>query len=67
MAIYDEWFHPDLAQSVDANRGVNVRMYDPEAKVWKMMWIATGARVVQDRRDPIAVRPDSVRAFSTSR
>ncbi len=50
MAIVDEWFHPDPAQDADAPRGINVRMYDPEAKEWDMMWIATGARQVQDLR-----------------
>jgi hypothetical protein len=50
MAIIDEWFHPDPAQDADASRGVNVRMYDPEAEEWDMMWVATGAHQVQDLR-----------------
>lgn len=50
MAIYDEWYHPDPAQDPDAPRGVNIRMYDPEAEEWDMMWIATGAHQVQDLR-----------------
>ena len=50
MAIIDEWFHPDPAQNPDAPRGINVRMYDPEAEEWDMMWIATGAKQVQDLR-----------------
>ncbi len=50
MAIIDEWFHPDPATDIDAPRGVNVRMYDPEAGEWDMMWVATGAHQVQDLR-----------------
>lgn len=50
MAIVDEWFHPDPAQNADAPRGINVRMYDPDAEEWDMMWVATGGRQVQDLR-----------------
>jgi len=50
MAIYDEWFSPDPAQDPDASRGVNVRMYDPDAEEWDMMWVATGGHQVQDLR-----------------
>ncbi|MEZ5921701.1 MAG: hypothetical protein R3C60_10165 [Parvularculaceae bacterium] len=50
MAIIDEWYHPDPAQDPNASRGVNVRMYDPEAKEWDMMWVATGNHQVQDLR-----------------
>lgn len=50
MAIVDEWFHPDPAQDPDASRGINVRMYDPDAEEWDMMWVATGGRQVQDLR-----------------
>lgn len=50
MAIVDEWHNPDPAQDRSAPRGVNVRMYDPEAEEWDMMWIATGGHQVQDLR-----------------
>jgi len=50
MVIVDEWFNPDLAQSTDGNRGINVRMYDPDEHIWKMMWIATSNKTVQDLR-----------------
>ena len=50
MVIIDEWFNPDPAQDVNASRGINVRMYDPEEKIWKMMWIATSGKTVQDMR-----------------
>ncbi len=50
MAIYDEWFNPDPAQNPAAPRGVNVRMYDPDAEEWDMMWIATSGKQVQDLR-----------------
>lgn len=53
MVIIDEWFNPDPAQQPDGNRGVNVRMYDPEENIWKMMWIATSTKVVQDLRAEI--------------
>lgn len=47
MAIYDEWVDP---ASGTANQGVNVRLFDPEASLWKMMWISTAGRQVQDLR-----------------
>ena len=50
MAIVDEWFHPDPAQKPDSSRGINVRMYDHQENIWKMMWVATGAFTVQDLR-----------------
>lgn len=50
MVIVDEWFHPDPAQSEDGTRGINVRMYDPDEEIWKMMWIANSNRTVQDLR-----------------
>jgi len=50
MVIVDEWFNPDLAQSTDGNRGINVRMYDTDENIWKMMWIATSNKTVQDLR-----------------
>ncbi|MEM7365686.1 MAG: hypothetical protein AAF525_16835 [Pseudomonadota bacterium] len=50
MAIVDEWFHPDPAQKPDSSRGINVRMYDTQSDIWKMMWVATGAFTVQDLR-----------------
>lgn len=42
--IYDEWFDPQ------GGDGVNVRMYDPNEEIWKMMWISTAAYQVQDLR-----------------
>ena len=50
MVIIDEWFNPDPAQDTNASRGVNVRMYDTDEKIWKMMWIATTGKTVQDLR-----------------
>ncbi len=50
MAIYDEWYNLDPAQNPQTQRGVNVRMYDPEAQQWKMMWIASGTLQTQDLR-----------------
>lgn len=50
MAIIDEWFHPDPATDPNAPRGVNVRMYDPDAEEWDMMWVNTTGRQVQDLR-----------------
>lgn len=46
-AIYDEWIDPDPDQG---GLGVNVRMFDPQAGLWKMMWIATSGLQVQDLR-----------------
>lgn len=42
-AIQDEWFDPPSV-------GVNVRLFDPDEGLWKMMWIAEPTRVVQDLR-----------------
>lgn len=50
MAIYDEWYNPDPAQNAEGNHGVNVRLYDDEENVWKMMWIATANKTVQNLR-----------------
>ena len=50
MAIEDEWYGRDPAAEPEANRGVNVRMWDPEAGEWDMMWVATAAHQVQDLR-----------------
>ena len=44
QAIYDEWQDPQ------SGVGVNVRMYDPDAGLWKMMWISTTDRQPQDLR-----------------
>ena len=49
MAIYDEWFDPG-PEDVDGTWGVNVRTYDPQARLWKVMWISLPARQVQDMR-----------------
>ena len=53
MAIIDEWYNPDTAQKADGNHGINVRMYDPDAEEWDMMWFATGSRQVLDLRAKI--------------
>lgn len=50
MAVVDEWFDPDPREDPNAPRGVNVRMYDTEEGEWVMMWMASGAMVVQDLR-----------------
>lgn len=49
MAIYDEWYDPGT-DDPSGTWGVNVRLFDPHAAVWKMMWIAMPARQVQDLR-----------------
>jgi len=48
--IVDEWFNPDPAQNPRGQAGINVRLYDSDTRAWKMMWIATGARTVQELR-----------------
>ena len=50
MAIYDEWYDPDPEEDPSAPRGVNVRMFDTDSEEWRMMWIATSAKQVQDLR-----------------
>lgn len=49
MTIYDEWFDPGPDRA-DGTWGANVRTYDPDAGLWKMMWIALPGRQVQDLR-----------------
>jgi hypothetical protein len=46
-AIYDEWVDP---APNTGGLGVNVRIYDPEEAVWKMMWVSTTGMQVQDLR-----------------
>lgn len=58
MMITDEWYDPDPAADPDATRGVNVRFYDDEENIWKMMWISTAGRKVQDLR--AAMRDDKL-------
>ena len=50
MTIIDEWYDPDPGLDPNSPRGVNVRLFDDEEGIWKMMWIATGGRQVQDLR-----------------
>ena len=50
MAIYDEWIDP---QPDTGGLGTNVRLYDAEEGVWKMMWISTAGHQVQDLRAEI--------------
>ena len=45
QVVYDEWFDPHLN-----NAGINVRHFDTEANHWKMMWISTADKRVQDMR-----------------
>ncbi len=47
MAIYDEWKDPGAEP---ANIGINVRFYDDQESLWKMMWISSSGRQVQDLR-----------------
>ena len=47
MVIYDEWIDPDPNSG---GRGTNVRLFDPVAGVWKMMWVSTAGYQVQDLR-----------------
>ena len=49
-AIYDEWTDPDPAR---ASQGVNVRVFDADEGLWKMMWISTASMQVQDLRAKI--------------
>lgn len=49
MAIYDEWYDPGPGDPSGV-WGVNVRTFDPEEDVWKMMWISLPEREVQDLR-----------------
>lgn len=50
MTIIDEWFTLGPGMAPATARGINVRIYDAEEEVWKMMWISTEQKVVQDLR-----------------
>ena len=50
MAIVDEWYDPEPAIDPNGGRGINVRMYDPDEGLWKMMWISTSGKQVTDLR-----------------
>lgn len=50
MSIIDDWYDRDPGSDPKTDRGINVRMYDPEAGEWDMMWIHTGNHQVQDLR-----------------
>lgn len=49
-AILDEWYRADPVAEPDAPRGINVRIYDPEEAVWKLMWMTA------DKPDPTILR-----------
>ncbi|HSM35152.1 MAG TPA: hypothetical protein VK837_02035 [Longimicrobiales bacterium] len=48
--IVDEWFDLDTRNDRPPVRGVNVRIFDPNEELWKMMWIAEPGYQVQDLR-----------------
>tara|TARA_R110002072_G_scaffold1780_10_gene14844 strand:- start:71884 stop:72453 length:570 start_codon:yes stop_codon:yes gene_type:complete len=50
MAIVDEWYDPEPGINPNGGRGINVRMYDPEEAIWKMMWMSTSGKQVADLR-----------------
>lgn len=45
QVIQDEWFDPNPNQE---SRGINIRMYDEQTDLWKMMWISTTGKQVQE-------------------
>ncbi|NKC01087.1 MAG: hypothetical protein GKR90_21690 [Pseudomonadales bacterium] len=47
LVIEDEWFDADPK---NGNSGINVRMFDAEDGDWKMMWISSSTKQVQDLR-----------------
>ena len=44
QVIQDEWFDPENGD------GINIRYFDEAENLWKMMWISTNGRQVQDLR-----------------
>ncbi len=53
MAIMEEWydFPPEVAP--DTGRGVNIRVFDPDESIWKLMWIRTDQRQVTELRSEL--------------
>ena len=52
-AVIDEWFDPGYPDREGSGMGMNVRMYDPEEQVWKMMWQHTRNALVMDLRSEL--------------
>ena len=47
-AIVDEWFDPGFGYRPQSGAGLNLRMYDPEAGLWKTAWNYTGSIQVSE-------------------
>ena len=50
MAIVDEWFDPGPTNGQTDIRGINVRMYDADQGLWKLMWISSATHQIQQLR-----------------
>ncbi len=52
-AVMEEWFPFDPEDKPDTPGGVNIRMYDPEEGLWKLMWMHTENLVPTELRSQI--------------
>jgi hypothetical protein len=53
LAIVDVWTDFGYPERPESGIGVNVRMWDADKKVWKMMWQHTGKNEVKDLRSQV--------------
>ena len=49
----DEWYPFDPKDKPDTPGGVNIRMYDPEEGLWKLMWMHTEDLVPTELRSQV--------------
>lgn len=47
-AIADEWFDPGYGESDQSGAGINIRIYAPEAGLWKTAWRYTSNNEVRE-------------------
>lgn len=52
-AVMDEWYGASLEESPNFPGGVNLRMYDAEEGIWKLMWMHTGQFLATELRSQV--------------
>ena len=52
-AVMEEWFPFDPEDKPDTPGGVNIRMYDPEEGLWKLLWMRSDQLVPTELRSQV--------------
>jgi hypothetical protein len=52
-AVMEEWYPKDPEDDPDGPGGVNIRMYDPDEQIWKLMWMRTDDLVPTELRSQV--------------